>query len=230
MKNSNYTCFGVPTISVGARLTPLAPLTPNGSSRGKGARENKGYVILCFVVPTTSVGARLTPSLLPSLPMDQVEVGGNGEQGVCCTVLGFPPPLLGQGSLPLLTAHFPCSLSIPGSLGPWEALSLLPLLPARFPCPLDIPRPLGPPWGLKKPSACTPYSQLAPLASWTSLVPLTSLGHWDLPGDSGSPQLTPLALTCSPYSLSIPGSLGPPWDLRKPPACSPCSQLAPLAL
>ena len=70
----------------------------------------------------------------------------------------------------------------------------------------------------------------------TSLAPWAYLGPWNFPGALVSPQLTPLASSslpllpaCSPYSLSICGPLGPPWGLRKFPAHSPCSQLAPLA-
>ena len=37
----------------------------------------------------------------------------------------------------------------------------------------------------------------------------------------------PLLPACSPCSLSIPGSLELSWGLRKPPAHSPCFQLAP---
>ena len=73
-------------------------------------------------------------------------------------------------------------------------------------------------------------SHLAVLAPWAYL------GPWNFPGVLKSLQLTPLTpsllpslLACSPYSLSICGSLGPSWGLRKSPAHSPCSQLAPLA-
>ena len=127
-------------------------------------------------------------------------------------VLGFPPTLWSQGSLPSLPAHSPCPLSIPGSLefpgasGSPQltplALSLLPLLPACSPHPLSIPGSLEPPWGLRKPSACYPCSQLAPL------TPLASLGPWILPGTSESPQLAHLA----PSLLLLLS------------ACSPCSQ------
>ena len=118
-----------------------------------GSKGSKlGYVILCFRVPTTSVGARsegspqlssLTPSSLPSLPLP---------------------------------------LSIPGSLEPpWGpgspklaplASSLLPSLPACLPCSSysqSIPGSLKPSWGLRKPSAHSPCSQLATLATRASL-------------------------------------------------------------
>ena len=100
--------------------------------------------------------------------------------------------------------------------------------------------------GLRKSPAHSPCSQLAPLA------PRPFLGPWNLPGASGSPQLTPLLPDCSPCSQLAPlaprASLGPwsklgvSWSepnvilgfrvptnigLRKPPAHSPCSQLAP---
>ena len=68
--------FGVPTTSVGSRLAPLAPLTPNGRAE-VGVMEIEGYVLgspppvgASFGVATASVGPRFAPSLLPSLPMD----------------------------------------------------------------------------------------------------------------------------------------------------------------
>ena len=72
-------------------------------------------------------------------------------------------------------------------------------------------------------SPCSPCFQLNPL------TPRASLGPWNLPGTSESPQLalrTPSSLpslpVCSPCSQTIPGSLKPFWGLRKP-------QLTPLA-
>ena len=40
----------------------------------------------------------------------------------------------------------------------------------------------------------------------------------------------PISLPSLPSPLSIPGSLERPWGLRKPPACSPCSQTIPGSL
>ena len=159
--------------------------------------------------------------------------------GMLYYVLGSPSPLWGQG--------------VRG------APSSLPLLPAHSHSPLSIPVFLEPPWGLRKPPACSPCSQLAPLVPEHPWVPGTFLGpqeafslllllpacsphplsipgslepSWGLrklPTHSPHYQLAPLAPSLLPSTLNIPGSLEPPWGLRKPPACSPCSQLAPLA-
>ena len=142
-------------------------------------------------------------------------------------------------------AHSPCSQLAPWAyLGPWNyhgaleslqltslAPSLLPSLPACSPYSLSIPGSLGPPWSLRKLASHSPCSQLAALAPWAYL------GPWNFPGALESLQLTSLAPSllpslpaCSPYSLSIPGPLGPPWSLRKSPAHSPCSLSIPGSL
>ena len=91
----------------------------------KGARENKGYVILCFVVPTTSVGARLTPSLLPLLPMDQAEVGGSGEQGVCCTMFWGPTTSVGARLAPLTSSSLLAPNGSSRGRGQWRKRGML---------------------------------------------------------------------------------------------------------
>ena len=77
-----------------------------------------------FGVPTTSLEARvppLTPSFLPSLTIDWVEVGHNGDRGVC---FGVPTTCGGKfwdahqhcwakGPSQLAPSHSPCSLSLP---------------------------------------------------------------------------------------------------------------------
>ena len=57
-------------------------------------------------------------------------------------------------------------------------------------------------------------------------VPTTSVGA----RSEGSPQLSFLTPSSLLSPLSIPGSLKPSWGLRKPPACSPCSQNIPGSL
>ena len=98
------------------------------------------------------------------------------------------------------------------------------LTPSSFPSPLSIPGSLKPSWDLRKPPACSPYFQLAPLTpSWLPLLP----EHPWVSGTFLGPQEAPSTLPAhSPCSQSIPGSLEPSWSLRKPPAHS---QLAPLA-
>ena len=183
-------------------------------------------------------------------------------------VLRSPPHLWGQGvrgalsSLPSLPAHSPHPLSIPGSLEPpWAsgspqlaplASSLLPLLPEHPWVLGTFLRPQEAPSLLPLLPACSPYSQLAPLALRASLglwnllgasessqlallAPRASLDPWNLPEASGSPEIAPLTSSllsslpaCFPCFQSIPGSLEPSWGLRKPSACSPCYQLAAL--
>ena len=139
------------------------------------------------------------------------------------------PYTCGASSLPLLPACFPCSLSIPGSLElSWglrkspahsPCFQLTPLAPSLFPLLPHHSWTPGTPWSLRKLASHSPCSQLAALAPWAYL------GPWNFPGALESLQLTSLAPSllpslpaCSPYSLSIPGPLGPPWGLRKPPA------------
>ena len=155
-----------------------------------------------------------------------------------------------SSSLPLLPAHSPCSQvaplaprSIPGSLElPWglrkppacsPCFQLAPFAPSLLPLlPLLLEHPWVPETYLEPQEAsrllpllptCSPHSQLTPLAS------RVSLGLWNLPGTSGSPQLAPLL----PEYAWVPGTfLGPqkaPSSLLLLTACSPHSQLAPLA-
>ena len=199
-----------------------------GASWSKGSKPN---VILGFRVPTTiglrkppahSPCSQLAPSSLPLLPEHPWVPGASWSE---------PNVILGPW--------------VPGTfLEPQEAHSSLPLLPARSPhfqlAPLA-------------PRACLgPWSKLG--ASWSELEQVTnvntrSLGPWNLPGASGSPQLTPLAPSSlpslpahSPCSQSMPGSLEwagskleqakcytrslGPWNL---PGASGSPQLAPLA-
>ena len=140
-----------------------------------------------------------------------------------CYVLGSPPSLgaRSEGS-PQLSSLTPSSL---------------PSLPSH----LSIPGSLEPAWGLRKPPACSPCCQLAPLAP---LAARASLGLWNLPATSGSPQLAPLLpehpwvpgtflgpqkapsllLSLPAYPLAPRASLGP-WNLTE---ASGSSQLAPL--
>ena len=83
-------CFGVPTTSVGTRLTPLAPsLLP--------------LLPACFphsqlALPCSQL-TPLLPAPLPLFPMDQAEAWGQGRgRGMLYYVLGSPPPLWGQGA------------------------------------------------------------------------------------------------------------------------------------
>ena len=109
------------------------------------------------------------------------------------------------------TSLLPDHLWVPGTfLGPQKAPSLLSLLPACSPCSQLAPLAARASLGL--------WSELeARGASWNELeqAPLASrvsLGPWNLSGDSGSHQLTPRP------------SLGP-WNL---PGASESPQLAPL--
>ena len=100
--------------------------------------------------------------------------------------------------------------------------SSLPLLPTCSPCSLNIPGCLELSWGLRKPPAHFPCSQLAPLAP--SLLPLLPEHPW-VPGTSLRPQETPSSLlpACSPCPLSI----SRPWDLAKASGSSQLASLAP---
>ena len=117
---------------------------------------------------------------------------------------------------------------VPGTfLEPQEAPSSLPLLPASSPR-----------------SQLTPLAPRASLGPWSELEQAKcytrSLGPWNLPGASGSLQLTPLASSslpslpaCSPCSQSIPGSLeraGSELERAKCYTRSPCSQSIPGSL
>ena len=95
------------------------------------------------------------------------------------------------------------------------APSSLPLLPAHSPCSPSSPEH---PW---VPGTFLWSQEATSLFPCSQLTPLASPHPLSIPGslepswDLRKPQLTPLTPFC-------PGSLEPSWGLRKPPACYPC--------
>ena len=204
----------------------LAPGSELGASWSEGSETN---VLLGFRVPTT-IGLRKPPAGSPcsqSIPGSLEPLGrggrGYGQGGSKLKLAHLPPSTLPSLQLTLSSLQPPSSLELTSSL--LLALSSLPAHSSSFPL-LQLtpsllqltPSSLEPPSSLQlAPSSLQPPSslQLAPLAPAHSSLPACSKL-------SPASQVVPLA----PARSSLPAHSPCSSSL---PACSPRSQLTPLA-